>query len=54
MQLTGQNMGDYGYVAAQPHPTTVFQINTLIFAQPAQRDTALKKWARWRMEHPGS
>jgi hypothetical protein len=54
VQLTGQNMGDYGYVAAQPHPTTVFQINTLIFAQPAQRDTALKKWARWRMEHPGS
>lgn len=52
VHLTGQNLRDYGFQAAQPNATTLFQVATLIFNDPARRDEALKKWGQWRAEHP--
>jgi hypothetical protein len=52
VHLTGQNLRDYGYKSAQPNATTLFQVATLIFNDPAQREEALKKWTQWRSEHP--
>jgi hypothetical protein len=53
VHLTGQNLGEYGYVNAQTNPTTLFQVATLVFNDPARRDEALKKWSAWRSEHAG-
>ena len=47
-----QNLREYGYQSAQPNATTLFQVATLIFNEPARREEALKKWAQWRAEHP--
>jgi len=52
VHLTGQNLRDYGFQSAQPNATTLFQVATLIFNDPARREEALKKWAGWRAEHP--
>lgn len=52
VHLTGQNLRDYGFQSAQPNPTTLFQVATLLFHDPAERDAALKKWSAWRLEHP--
>jgi hypothetical protein len=54
VRLTGQNLRDYGFQSVQPHPTTLFQVGTLTFSAPGVREAALKKWSRWRAEHPGS
>jgi len=51
LHLTGQNLREYGYTSAQPNPATLFQVASLTFLGPAQRDAAMKKWSRWRMEH---
>jgi HEAT repeat protein len=52
VHLTGQNIRDYGFQSAQPNATTLFQVATLIFNDPARREEALKKWGHWRAEHP--
>jgi hypothetical protein len=51
VHLTGQNLRDYGFVSAQPNPTTLFQVATLVFNDTARRDEAFKKWAAWRSMH---
>jgi hypothetical protein len=54
LHLTGQNLREYGYLAVQSNPITLFQVGTLVFSQPGNREAALKKWTRWRAEHPDS
>jgi hypothetical protein len=54
VHLSGQSLRDYNFLLAQPNPTTLFQVNTLVFQDPAKRDEALKKWAVWRSAHPES
>lgn len=52
LHITKQNLRDYGYLAVQPNATLLFQVTTLFFNEPGQREAALKKWAQWRAEHP--
>ncbi len=54
VHLTGQKLRDYGFLSAQHFPPTLFQVGTLTFTDPAQREAALKKWSQWRAEHPAS
>ncbi len=54
VHLTGQNLREYGFLSAQHFPATLFQVGTLTFTDPAQREAALKKWSQWRAEHPDS
>ncbi len=52
VRLTGQSLRDYGSAQPQANVNTSFGVPTLIFSDPAQRETALKKWSQWRAEHP--
>jgi len=52
VHLSGQNLRDYNYQSVQPNPTTLFQVTTLVFPDPAKRDEALNKWAHWRAARP--
>jgi hypothetical protein len=52
LHLTGQSLRDYGAVSVQPNPQSYFQVPALAFANPGARETALKHWHEWRMEHP--
>ena len=52
VHLTGQNLRDYGFASAQPYAPTLFQAGSLMFGTAIDREAALKKWARWRAEHP--
>ncbi len=54
VQLSGQKLGDYGYVYSLQQPANIFLPNTLIFPRTIERETALKKWSSWRSEHPAS
>lgn len=54
LHMTGQNLHEYGYHSVQEFGPTVFQLGTLAFGDAETRDAALKKWARWRAEHPAS
>jgi hypothetical protein len=52
LHMTGQNLYEYGYHYVQEYTPTVFQVGTLGFEDDEARAAALKKWARWRAEHP--
>ena len=46
--LTGQKLGDYGFVHAKQNALYLFNTNTLGFNDPAARDQAIEKWRAWR------
>ncbi len=52
VRLTDQKLRDFGFLNAQPHPTTLYQVASLTFASPEVREAAFRKWGRWRAEHP--
>jgi len=52
LQMTGQNLREYGYHSVQEFGPTVYQLGTLGFSDAEARDAALKKWASWRAERP--
>jgi hypothetical protein len=54
LQLTNQDLRDYGYLSTQPYGPTVFQVGALAFPDSRAREVAFKKWAAWRAEHPDS
>ena len=54
LHMTDQNLREYGFPSAQPYGETAFQEGALGFADPAAREAALRKWARWRADHPDS
>ncbi|MEX0679656.1 MAG: hypothetical protein WD063_21480 [Pirellulales bacterium] len=54
LQMTEQDLRQYGLPSAQPWGPTFFQVGTLWFANPQAREAALAKWAKWRAEHPDS
>lgn len=47
LHVLGQEPKDYGFVLLQPNPMTVYHIYSFGFHEPADRDTALAKWAQW-------
>ena len=47
IHLSGQNPKDFGFEKIQTNEQTLFNVQTLGFADNEQRDTALKKWQDW-------
>lgn len=54
LHITDQNLRAYGFPSAQPYGETAFREGALGFADPAAREAALRKWAKWRADHPDS
>lgn len=52
LHLTDQELREYGYRSAQPYAPTVYELISLSFADSETRETALRKWAQWRAQHP--
>jgi hypothetical protein len=48
IHLTGQKLGEYGFVHAKSNALYLFNTNTLGFNDPAAREEAIKKWRAWR------
>jgi hypothetical protein len=54
VQLTGQELRDYGEISQQPYGAMGFQSPTFAFPNDQARQAALAKWAAWRAQHPDS
>jgi hypothetical protein len=54
VQITDQDLRQYGGVSEQPYGAMGFQTTTLIFADDQARQAALAKWTAWRAAHPDS
>ena len=52
LQLTEQDLQDYGYRAARRHVRNLFSPETLYFASDDERTAALEKWRQWRAGRP--
>jgi hypothetical protein len=52
VRLSGQQLRDYGFNRALEHDRFLYATATLGFADPAERDAALKKWADWSAAQP--
>jgi hypothetical protein len=54
VQLTDQELREYGEVAEHPYGAMGFQTPAFTFASDEARGAALAKWAAWRGQHPDS
>jgi hypothetical protein len=54
VQLTEQDLRQYGEVAEHPYGAMGFQTPTFAFANDEARQAAIKKWMEWRAKHPNS
>jgi hypothetical protein len=52
VRLTGQQPREYGFLRAQDNSMILFNTPSLGFAEPSQREAALKKWRDWSKAHP--
>jgi len=52
LHLTVQAAGDYGAARVEPNPQAYFQVPAIAFADPANREPAMRHWQAWRAEHP--
>ncbi|MEX2120320.1 MAG: hypothetical protein WD847_12055 [Pirellulales bacterium] len=52
VRLTGQQAREYGFLRAQDNAMILFNTPSFGFADPSQREAALKKWRDWSQAQP--